>query len=46
MYNTHAAIERTFQEKSGRVLATLIGALGDFTLAEHARAGVHQMPPY
>ncbi|MGH2913259.1 MAG: RNA polymerase subunit sigma-24, partial [Solirubrobacteraceae bacterium] len=29
-------IERTFREQWGRVLATLIGFLGDFDLAEEA----------
>lgn len=36
MPGTHEAIERTFREESGRVLAALIGTLGDFTLAEDA----------
>jgi RNA polymerase sigma-70 factor (ECF subfamily) len=31
-----AALERVFREEWGRVLATLIGFLGDFDLAEEA----------
>ena len=31
-----ALIERVFREEWGRVLATLIGFLGDFDLAEEA----------
>jgi RNA polymerase sigma-70 factor, ECF subfamily len=31
---THAIIEQTFRQESGRVIAALISALGDFTLAE------------
>lgn len=34
MSNFQAVIERTFLEESGRVLAALIGRLGDFALAE------------
>ncbi|MDZ4718557.1 MAG: DUF6596 domain-containing protein [Roseiflexaceae bacterium] len=34
MIDIHSAIERTFRQESGQVLATLIGWLGDFELAE------------
>jgi RNA polymerase sigma-70 factor (ECF subfamily) len=34
--DTPEAIERVFREESGRILATLIRALGDFDLAEEA----------
>jgi RNA polymerase sigma-70 factor (ECF subfamily) len=34
--DAHAAIERVFREESGRAVATLIGVLGDFDLAEEA----------
>jgi RNA polymerase sigma-70 factor (ECF subfamily) len=33
---SHAAIERTFRQETGQVLATLIGWLGDFQAAEDA----------
>ena len=33
-----AALEQSFREQWGRVLATLIGFLGDFDLAEEAAA--------
>lgn len=36
MESVERAVERTFREESGRILATLIGAVGDFTLAEDA----------
>lgn len=36
MDTSHAAIEQTFRHESGRVLAALIGYLGDFDLAEDA----------
>jgi RNA polymerase sigma-70 factor, ECF subfamily len=36
MTDIHHAIERTFIENSGRVMATLISTLGDFDLAEDA----------
>ncbi len=36
MDKTHQVIEQVFREEAGRVLATLIGALGDFDLAEDA----------
>jgi RNA polymerase sigma-70 factor (ECF subfamily) len=36
MTDIHHAIEQTFVEHSGRVMATLISALGDFDLAEDA----------
>jgi RNA polymerase sigma-70 factor (ECF subfamily) len=36
MTSIHHAIEQTFVEHSGRVLATLISTLGDFELAEDA----------
>jgi RNA polymerase sigma-70 factor (ECF subfamily) len=32
----HQAIEQTFRQESGQVMATLVGALGDFDLAEDA----------
>lgn len=34
--STHEAVERAFRAESGQVLATLIGWLGDFQLAEDA----------
>jgi RNA polymerase sigma-70 factor (ECF subfamily) len=34
MEEIHAIVERTFRQESGRVLASLISKLGDFTLAE------------
>ncbi len=36
MESVERAVERSFREESGRILATLIGAVGDFTLAEDA----------
>jgi RNA polymerase sigma-70 factor, ECF subfamily len=36
MESVERAVERTFREESGRILAALIGAVGDFTLAEDA----------
>lgn len=36
MSATHATVDRIFRQESGRVLAALIGALGDFELAEDA----------
>lgn len=36
MTATHATIAETFRQESGRVLAALIGTLGDFELAEDA----------
>ena len=36
MTATHATIAETFRQESGRVLAALIGTLGDFALAEDA----------
>ncbi len=36
METTHAAVEQLFRYESGRVLAALIGYLGDFQLAEDA----------
>jgi RNA polymerase sigma-70 factor (ECF subfamily) len=36
MTTIHHAVERTFVEHSGRVMATLISTLGDFDLAEDA----------
>lgn len=36
MDHIHAIVERTFREESGRVMAGLISALGDFDLAEDA----------
>ena len=36
METVERVVERTFREDSGRILATLIGAVGDFTLAEDA----------
>lgn len=36
MVETQAAIEHTFREESGRILASLIRACGDFDLAEEA----------
>lgn len=36
MQETRAIIEETFRQESGRVLASLISKLGDFTLAEDA----------
>ena len=37
MSNFQAVIEQTFLNESSRVLATLIGRLGDFALAEDVR---------
>lgn len=34
--STHRAVERAFRQEAGQVLATLIGALGDFQRAEDA----------
>lgn len=34
MQDISSVVEKTFREESGRVLATLIGSLGDFELAE------------
>ena len=34
MTETHQAVEQTFRQESGRVMATLIGHFGDFDLAE------------
>lgn len=36
MEDVHAVVERIFREESGRVMASLISALGDFDLAEDA----------
>jgi RNA polymerase sigma-70 factor (ECF subfamily) len=36
MDSTPTIVERTFRQEAGRVLATLIGTLGDFELAEDA----------
>jgi RNA polymerase sigma-70 factor (ECF subfamily) len=36
METTHSAVEQIFRRESGRVLAALIGYLGDFDLAEDA----------
>jgi RNA polymerase sigma-70 factor (ECF subfamily) len=36
METTQSAVEQVFRQESGRVLATLIGYLGDFDLAEDA----------
>jgi RNA polymerase sigma-70 factor (ECF subfamily) len=36
MDRVHAVVERTFREESGRVIAGLIAAVGDFDLAEDA----------
>src|SRR6516225_8955056 len=36
MESSAQAVERTFRQESGQILAALIGTVGDFTLAEDA----------
>ena len=41
-----ATLDRIFREEWGRVLATLIGFLGDFDLAEEADQGGQDAAPF
>jgi RNA polymerase sigma-70 factor (ECF subfamily) len=40
-----ATLEQVFREEWGRVLASLIGILGDFDLAEEAAQEAFAIPP-